>query len=104
LKKTMAVRRAQFAATHRINEEDVPFDMITSSASGLDPHISWQSAQIQAKRIARARGFSEDKTEKLMDLINSHAENMKLIKVSEKTLNVLMLNVNLDRLSHHDEQ
>lgn len=104
LKKQIAERRAHFAAAHGINESDVPIDMITASASGLDPHISWESAQHQAKRVARARGFTDAEQDKLMDLIDQRAEKIKLAKFGEKMLNVLMLNINLDRLSHHDGQ
>lgn len=102
LRDAIAERRALFATHHNIAKDAVPLDMITTSASGLDPHISLQSARIQAKRVAKARYFSDAQYGQLLLLIDKRAQNMKLTPFGEKMINVLMLNVNLDTISHHD--
>jgi K+-transporting ATPase ATPase C chain len=79
-------------------------DMITTSASGLDPHISQASAEIQAKRIAKARGMDDDSAKKVFELVRDHVAERKLANFDEKIVNVLLLNMNLDKISHHDRQ
>jgi potassium-transporting ATPase KdpC subunit len=72
----------------------IPADAVTSSASGLDPHISVPNALIQAKRVARARGMSEGI---LHGKIAVHTEGRTLGILGEPRVNVLMLNLDLDR-------
>lgn len=72
----------------------VPGDLVTASASGLDPHISPASARYQAARIARARGLSE---ETVRDLIDSRVEGRSFGLLGEPRVNVLMLNRDLER-------
>jgi potassium-transporting ATPase KdpC subunit len=98
LKNVIATRRAFFAENFGINLNDVPTDMITTSASGLDPHISFTSARMQAPRIARARNFSADEMVKLNNLITKSAEERMLATSDEKIINVVILNVNLDKI------
>ena len=71
----------------------VPADAVTASASGLDPHISLKNALIQAPRVARARGWSQDLV--LMQ-IKLHTEARDLGILGEPRVNVLMLNLALD--------
>ncbi|MDI3311585.1 MAG: potassium-transporting ATPase subunit KdpC [Thermoanaerobacterium sp.] len=73
----------------------VPSDLITSSASGLDPDISIDAALIQIPRIAKARGISE---EKLKNLVNEHIIGRQLGILGEPRVNVLELNIALDNL------
>ena len=71
----------------------VPIDAVTASASGLDPHISLKNALLQAARVARARGLSEDI---VLKEIKRYTEGRDLGMLGEPRVNVLMLNLALD--------
>lgn len=72
----------------------IPADLVTASASGLDPHISLASAEAQASRIARARGITADQVQQL---IAGYAEPRRLVFLGEPSVNVLKINIELDR-------
>jgi potassium-transporting ATPase KdpC subunit len=72
----------------------IPSDLVTASASGLDPEISPASAEAQASRIAQARGVPVGR---IRELIHSHLERPTWGFVGEPRVNVLVLNLALDR-------
>jgi len=71
----------------------IPADAVTASASGLDPHISVDNAILQAGRVARSRGLTE---EAVRNTIASHTEGRDLWIFGERRINVLMLNLDMD--------
>jgi K+-transporting ATPase ATPase C chain len=77
------------------NTLPVPVDLVTASASGLDPEISLAAAKYQAARIARVRGLAPEKVQALID---AHARGKLLGLVGEPRINVLELNLALDAL------
>jgi K+-transporting ATPase ATPase C chain len=73
---------------------DVPVDAVTTSASGVDPHISEANARIQAHRVAEVRGLPLDR---VLELIGEHTEGRFLGLFGEPGVNVLELNLSIDR-------
>jgi K+-transporting ATPase ATPase C chain len=88
------------AAAESLREENpgspVPIDMVTASASGLDPHITPAAAEFQVPRIARERRLSEDEVRRI---VREHAEARQFGILGEPRVNVLELNLALDRKS-----
>lgn len=80
-----------------VRRQDIPADLVTASASGLDPDISVESANIQVDRIAKARKVTRDR---LLALINEQTESPLLGVLGPEKVNVLKLNIALDNIAH----
>ncbi len=83
--------------TEQRSKKLVPVDLVTASASGLDPHISVASAYYQIPRIVKARKIKEEKVE---ELVNKNIEERFLGIFGERKVNVLKLNKELDVLGN----
>lgn len=90
-----AILKLEGPYTPGLTIRDVPVDLLTSSASGLDPDISEAAAMLQVPRIAVVRGLSEDA---VRSLVREHVQGPDLGFIGESRVNVLELNLALDRL------
>ena len=93
-KKLIDAVKANVDAAHKENPgAPVPIDLVTTSASGFDPHITPAAADFQVPRIARERAISEADVRRLVD---AHSEGRQLGFFGEARVNVLELNLGLD--------
>jgi potassium-transporting ATPase KdpC subunit len=94
-KKLVDAVRANVEAARKENPDaPVPIELVTTSASGFDPHLSPAGAAFQVPRIARERGLSAAEVQRLVD---AHTEGRQLGFLGEPRVNVLELNLALDR-------
>lgn len=91
LKKLIQEREAKLKAAHGPGE--VPTELLMASASGVDPELSPAAVRYQIKRIAQARGVSEERVQQLVD---RHQQGRQLGLLGEERVNVLRLNMALD--------
>ena len=99
LKDQFAERKNKFIAFNHLDKGvEVPSEMLFASASGLDPHISPEAAGLQVNRVATARHFSNVQKQKLKSLVEKMSEAPQLTCLGESRVNVLLLNIALDKL------
>jgi K+-transporting ATPase ATPase C chain len=97
----LADRSAQFTRINQLSaSETIPSEMLMASASGLDPHISPKAAMLQVGRIAKARQFNEQQRQQLEKIITDQTEAPQFSFLGEPRINVLKLNLALDRLNN----
>ena len=90
---TVTARVAHLRAADPGNTQPVPVDLVTASASGLDPHISPAAAELQVARVAKARNLS---AERVRSVVLAHTSGRLLKFIGEPRVNVLELNLALD--------
>lgn len=95
IERTKKDIEAFLAANPDVNKEEIPADLLTNSASGLDPHISPLAAAIQVPRIAKNRGIDEAD---IYQLIKEKTDGRQLGIFGERRVNVLELNMALDQM------
>jgi K+-transporting ATPase ATPase C chain len=96
LNDAIVQRIADYRAQNNLaTNAPVPADAVTASGSGLDPHISLRNAELQTPRVAKARGLGEDK---VRELIRANTDAPSLGFLGEPGVNVLKLNLALDKL------
>ena len=94
-------RACEFRSADSTATRPIPVDLVTASASGLDPHISVMAAFVQIARVARARGMSEG----LIDgIVDQRIEGRQFGVLGEPRVNVLLVNLDLDRISPKPEK
>lgn len=101
LRERIAADSQRIQARENVSAEAIPVDLVTASGSGIDPHLSPASAALQVPRIAAARGMDE---RDVLILVDRHTEGPSLGVFGLPRVNVLALNIALDRLSAADSR
>ena len=83
---------------HLLPGVNIPSEMLFSSASGLDPHISPEGALLQAGRVAAARHFNELQKQRLVEIIRELTQDPEFLCLGKKRINVLLLNLATDKI------
>jgi potassium-transporting ATPase KdpC subunit len=92
--RALAILKLEGAYNPGLQIGDIPVDAVTTSASGIDPHISPANAQMQSARVAKERGLS---VERVQELIDENTDGRWLGLFGEPGVNVLELNLALDK-------
>ena len=99
LKQQVIERKQHFIKFNQLDSlSQIPAEMLFASASGLDPHISKQSALLQVNRIATARNFNVAQKQQLIACVNRLTEKPQILVLGEERVNVLLLNLELDKI------
>ena len=99
LKQLVTDRETQFIESNQLSaSENIPSEMLLASASGLDPHISPNAALLQVGRIAKARNLNKIQKDELIQMVNNMSESPQFGLFGEDRVNVLLLNLELDRI------
>jgi len=99
LKTFVTEHKHQFIAFNQLDSiADVPSEMLFASGSGLDPHISYKAAELQVNRISKARNFNNEQKVKLVETLKTSTEAPQYFCLGEERVNVLLLNLELDKL------
>jgi K+-transporting ATPase ATPase C chain len=99
LKETSDSIKKAFIKTNLLPENtEVPPDAVFSSGSGIDPHISPENAFLQIDRISKFRNFDAEKKKRLKEVIYSNIEYPQFGILGEPVINVLKLNIELDKI------
>lgn len=101
LAKNVQSQLQKLKAADPDNQLPVPIDLVTMSASGLDPHITPAAAAWQATRVAKARGLDDDQVQQI---IEQHTEGRQFGFLGEPRVNVLAVNLALDELKPSGKQ
>lgn len=103
LKKLVIERKKHFIAFNHLDSlTTIPSEMLFSSASGIDPHISPQAALLQVDRIAKTRNFDQNQKLRLIQCIKDVREPRQYFLLGEERINVLVLNLELNKLNENN--
>jgi K+-transporting ATPase ATPase C chain len=98
-RQIVSIRRENFIKFNSLDSNTiVPAEMLCASASGLDPHISYRAAILQAERVITARKFNQVQRHLLYELIKKEAGEYQPFSSGDATINVLLLNLNIDKI------
>jgi potassium-transporting ATPase KdpC subunit len=104
LKQVSDSIKSAFIENNKLKQgTEIPSEMIFKSASGLDPHISRESAMLQTGRISNARKFNDEKKLMLEQLVDKYTEKPQFGILGEERINVLLINIELDKLQYGRE-
>lgn len=101
LKQQVIERKWHFIEINQLDSlTDIPAEMLFASASGIDPHISKQSALLLVKRVAKARNFGIAQKQQLIACVNRLTEKPQFLVLGEERVNVLLLNLEIDKIKN----
>ncbi len=99
LKHAVDSLKNQFVAFNQLDRSTaIPSEMLFASASGLDPHISPKAALLQVDRITKARNFTPDGKQRIIQCVKKLTEAPQFLLLGEERVNVLDLNLELDKI------
>lgn len=100
LKNQVAERKTRFLRFNQLDslKTTIPSEMLFASASGLDPHISLKAAMLQVNRIAKARKFNKTQKKEMEQCVQEHIEEPQFLCFGDQRINVLQLNIALDKI------